>query len=106
MAVDVGRTMGAELSLVQASAEEAQAISATMAAAHVKNADERQTGDDHEKHNGDRDRGAEASFSGKAVLPGPLEPYNPPSSQGLQTPPPGVRLHHRAVRSPPVASEC
>ncbi|XP_047307706.1 serine/threonine-protein phosphatase BSL3-like [Impatiens glandulifera] len=65
--------------LVEASAAEAEAISATLAAAKA-----RQVNGDVELH--DRDRGAEATPSGNDI-----------SSMVKPDSAPGVRLHHRAV---------
>jgi len=86
-------------SLVEASTAEAEAISAALAAAEAKS---RHQKEEFEPHGPDRDRGAEATPSGK--------PPSSPSSAALismngasmattpvQTPPTGVRLHHRAV---------
>lgn len=87
-------------SLVEASAAEAEAISAALAAAEAKS---REQNGQMDSHAPDRDRGADATASGK--------PPSSPSSAALMslnrqsmatppvhTPPTGVRLHHRAVR--------
>lgn len=84
---------------MEASTAEAEAISAALAAAEAKS---RHQNGEFEPHSPDRDRGAEATPSGK--------PPSSPSSAALislnrasmattpvQTPPTGVRLHHRAV---------
>ncbi|KAJ8439340.1 hypothetical protein Cgig2_022477 [Carnegiea gigantea] len=72
--------------LVEASAAEAEAISATLAAAKARQVN-------GEVELPDRDRGAEATPSGKQ-MPTMIKPD---SSAPNSTPPPGVRLHHRAV---------
>ena len=73
--------------LVEASAAEAEAISATLAAAKARQVN-------GEVELPDRgDRGAEATPSGKAIP----TMIKPDSSSLNSTPPPGVRLHHRAV---------
>ncbi|KAJ7981246.1 Serine/threonine-protein phosphatase [Quillaja saponaria] len=72
--------------LVEASAAEAEAISATLAAAKARLVN-------GEAELPDRNRGAEATSSGKQ-MPSLIKP----DSAGLNnTPPGGVRLHHRAV---------
>ena len=74
--------------LVEASAAEAEAISATLAAAKA-----RQVNGEVEQLR-ERDRGAEATPSGKQISP----PSNvPESSLSNSVTPPRVRLHHRAV---------
>ncbi|XP_042041629.1 serine/threonine-protein phosphatase BSL3-like isoform X4 [Salvia splendens] len=70
--------------LVEAAAAEAEAITAALAAAKAR-------------HNGevelpDRDRGAEATPSGKEI-----SSLIKPDSMSNDSVPPGVRLHHRAV---------
>ena len=74
---------------MEASTAEAEAISAALAAAEAKS--RHQNNGEFEPHSPDRDRGAEATPSGK--------PPSSPSSAAIpvQTPPTGVRLHHRAV---------
>ncbi|XP_047330719.1 serine/threonine-protein phosphatase BSL3 [Impatiens glandulifera] len=72
--------------LVEASAAEAEAISATLAAAKA-----RQVNGGAENH--DRDRGAEATPSGKDIS----TMVKPDSAISNSSPPAGVRLHHRAV---------
>ncbi|MQL99092.1 hypothetical protein Taro_031811 [Colocasia esculenta] len=74
--------------LVEASAAEAEAISATLAAAKARqlNGEVSQLPD--------RDRGAEATPSGKQIS---TLIKVPEPGQSNSTPPPGVRLHHRAV---------
>uniref|UniRef100_A0A803LXM1 Serine/threonine-protein phosphatase n=1 Tax=Chenopodium quinoa TaxID=63459 RepID=A0A803LXM1_CHEQI len=73
--------------LVEASAAEAEAISATLAAAKARQVN-------GEVELPDRgDRGAEATPSGKPIP----TMIKPDSSVPISTPPPGVRLHHRAV---------
>ncbi|MQM19448.1 hypothetical protein Taro_052452, partial [Colocasia esculenta] len=74
--------------LVEASAAEAEAISATLAAAKA-----RQLNSELEQLS-DRDRGAEATSSGKQTSNFMMVPDPGQSNSG---PPPGVRLHHRAV---------
>jgi protein phosphatase len=97
-----GNAKGVE-SLVQASAAEAEAMSAALAAAEARAAAAREsTGEAGEKYTSDRDRGSDATSSGK--------PPASPSSAALialnracisgslnHTPPTGVRLHHRVV---------
>ncbi|XP_051113268.1 serine/threonine-protein phosphatase BSL3-like [Andrographis paniculata] len=78
-------TKGVEY-LVEASAAEAEAISATLAAAKA-----RQVNGDVESP--DRDRGAEATPSGKQIS----TLIKPDSSGSNNTASAGVRLHHRAV---------
>ncbi|PIA54297.1 hypothetical protein AQUCO_00900678v1 [Aquilegia coerulea] len=73
--------------LVEAAAAEAEAINATLAAAKA-----RQVNGDVEQLP-DRDRGAEATPSGKQIS----TLKTPDSAFSSITPPPGVRLHHRAV---------
>ncbi|KAK4441343.1 Serine/threonine-protein phosphatase BSL3 [Sesamum alatum] len=72
--------------LVEAAAAEAEAISAALAAAKA-----RQVNGDVELP--DRDRGAEATPSGKQVS----TLIKPDSAVSNNSAPPGVRLHHRAV---------
>ncbi|CAO2840913.1 unnamed protein product [Amaranthus hypochondriacus] len=73
--------------LVEAAAAEAEAISATLAAAKARQVN-------GEVELPDRgDRGAEATPSGKAIS----TMVKLDSSASNSTPPPGVRLHHRAV---------
>uniref|UniRef100_A0A1D1XMQ7 Serine/threonine-protein phosphatase n=1 Tax=Anthurium amnicola TaxID=1678845 RepID=A0A1D1XMQ7_9ARAE len=74
--------------LVEASAAEAEAISATLAAAKA-----RQLNGEVDQLP-DRDRGAEATPSGKQT---PTLIKVPDSGESNSDPPPGVRLHHRAV---------
>ena len=74
--------------LVEASAAEAEAISATLAAAKA-----RLGHDDGEVELPDRDRGAEATPSGAQI-----SSLIKPNSNALNNiAPSGVRLHHRAV---------
>ncbi|KAK1270459.1 hypothetical protein QJS04_geneDACA012912 [Acorus gramineus] len=73
--------------LVEASAAEAEAISATLAAAKARQMN-------GEAELPDRDRGAEATPSGKPISTLIKVPEPVPSNNN---PPPGVRLHHRAV---------
>lgn len=77
--------------LVEASAAEAEAISATLAAVKA-----RQVNGEVEQLP-DRDGSSEATPSGKQTslikVPEPVLQNNNSNS----TPPPGVRLHHRAV---------
>ncbi|XP_043718690.1 serine/threonine-protein phosphatase BSL3 [Telopea speciosissima] len=80
-------TKGVEY-LVEASAAEAEAISATLAAAKA-----RQVNGDVEQMP-DRDRGAEATPSGKEIS---TLIKMPDSNLSNNVPPAGVRLHHRAV---------
>ncbi|KAK9078087.1 hypothetical protein SSX86_002144 [Deinandra increscens subsp. villosa] len=68
--------------LVEASAAEAEAITATLAAAKARQSK-------GEVELPDRDRGAEATPSGKQIKPDP--------SMANNSAPTGVRLHHRAV---------
>ncbi|KAL5763657.1 hypothetical protein ACOSQ2_016251 [Xanthoceras sorbifolium] len=70
-------------SLVQASAAEAEAISATLAAVKARQVN-------GEVELPDRDRGAEATPSGKQMI-------KPDSAGSNSIAPAGVRLHHRAV---------
>ncbi|CAH9134501.1 unnamed protein product [Cuscuta epithymum] len=72
--------------LVEASAAEAEAISATLAAAKARQVN-------GEVELPDRDRGAEATPSGKQIS----SLIKPDSSSVNKSAPPGVRLHHRAV---------
>ncbi|CAJ1979090.1 unnamed protein product [Sphenostylis stenocarpa] len=72
--------------LVEASAAEAEAISATLAAAKARQVN-------GEVELPDRDRGAEATPSGKQIS----SLIKPDSSASNSIPPGGVRLHHRAV---------
>ncbi|KAK9734624.1 hypothetical protein RND81_04G152800 [Saponaria officinalis] len=72
--------------LVEASAAEAEAICATLAAAKARQVN-------GEAESPDRDRGFEAEPSGKQIP----TMIKPDASAPLSTPPPGVRLHHRAV---------
>ena len=76
--------------LVEASAAEAEAISATLAAAKAwqLNGEASQLPD--------RDRGADATPSGKSMS---ISSKAPESPGQLDIVPPGVRLHHRAVCS-------
>ncbi|XP_058105233.1 serine/threonine-protein phosphatase BSL3 [Magnolia sinica] len=74
--------------LVEASAAEAEAISAALAAAKA-----RQINGEVEQHP-DRDRGAEATPSGKQIS---TLIKLPDASLSNNIPPAGVRLHHRAV---------
>jgi len=74
--------------LVEASAAEAEAISATLAAAKARQVN-------GEVELPDRDRGAEATPSGKQIY----SLIKPDSSASNSIPPGGVRLHHRAVSS-------
>ena len=76
--------------MVEASAAEAEAISATLAAAKARQG---QVNGESEQLP-DRDRGAEATPSGKQISP--LIKVPEPSLSHSATPP-GVRLHHRAV---------
>lgn len=79
-------TKGVEY-LVEASAAEAEAISATLAAAKARQVN-------GEVELPDRDRGAEATPSGKQIS----TLIKMPDSAGANSiVPPGVRLHHRAV---------
>ncbi|BFI43554.1 protein phosphatase [Marchantia polymorpha subsp. ruderalis] len=85
---------GVEL-LVKASAAEAEAISAALAAATA-----RHNNGESDKESVERDRGAEASPSGKSLTSSSAGVL--PSKTALVTssshpPPVGVRLHHRAV---------
>ncbi|MBA0825603.1 hypothetical protein Goarm_010533, partial [Gossypium armourianum] len=73
--------------LVEASAAEAEAISATLAAAKARQVN-------GEVELPDRDRGAEATPSGKQTS---TLIKMPDSSGSNDVAPPGVRLHHRAV---------
>ncbi|XP_072951204.1 serine/threonine-protein phosphatase BSL2 homolog isoform X1 [Typha angustifolia] len=75
--------------LVEASAAEAEAISAALAAAKA-----RQINGDAEQ-SPERDRGLEATPSGKQI-PSLIKVTDPSPLQNNVTPP-GVRLHHRAV---------
>lgn len=71
--------------LVEASAAEAEAISATLAAAKARQ-------ENGEVESPERDRGAEATPSGKQS-----SLIKPDSAATNNSVPPGVRLHHRAV---------
>lgn len=71
--------------LVEAAAAEAEAISAALAAAKA-----RQNG---EVELPDRDRGADATPSGKQIS----SSIKPDSAASNESVPAGVRLHHRAV---------
>ncbi|KAL1201879.1 Serine/threonine-protein phosphatase BSL2 [Cardamine amara subsp. amara] len=71
--------------LVEASAAEAEAISATLAAAKARQVN-------GEVELPDRDCGAEATPSGK-----PTSSLIKPDSMGITLTPAGIRLHHRAV---------
>ena len=73
--------------MVEASAAEAEAISATLAAAKA-----RQINGEVEQLP-DRDRGSEATPSGKPIS----SMDKVPDPFANNTPPAGVRLHHRAV---------
>ncbi|XP_057466506.1 serine/threonine-protein phosphatase BSL3-like isoform X2 [Actinidia eriantha] len=89
--VQEGRLSGRRLSkgveyLVEASAAEAEAISATLAAAKARQVN-------GELELPDRDRGAEATPSGKQIS----TLIKPDSSVSNNSAPAGVRLHHRAV---------
>lgn len=75
--------------LVEAAAAEADAINATLAAAKA-----RQVNGEVELLP-DRDRGAEATPSGKQIS---TLNRMPESTLASNAPPTGVRLHHRAVR--------
>ncbi|RWW27701.1 hypothetical protein GW17_00007861 [Ensete ventricosum] len=83
----MGLNKGVEY-LVEASAAEAEAISATLAAAKA-----RQVNGEVEQLP-DRDRGSEATPSGKLIS---SMVKVPDPSAAANTPPTGVRLHHRAV---------
>ncbi|GFQ02582.1 serine/threonine-protein phosphatase bsl3 [Phtheirospermum japonicum] len=72
--------------LVEASAAEAEAISATLAAAKARQVN-------GEVELPDRDRGAEATPSGKQIS----TLIKPDSAMSNNSAPAGVRLHHRAV---------
>ncbi|POO01369.1 Serine/threonine protein phosphatase [Trema orientale] len=72
--------------LVEASAAEAEAISATLAAAKARQVN-------GEVELPDRDRGSEATPSGKQIS----TLIKPDSAGANSIPPAGVRLHHRAV---------
>lgn len=72
--------------LVEASAAEAEAISATLAAAKARQVN-------GEVELPDRDRGAEATPSGKQIS----TLIKPDSAASNNIVPAGVRLHHRAV---------
>ncbi|XP_073054830.1 serine/threonine-protein phosphatase BSL3-like [Primulina eburnea] len=71
--------------LVEAAAAEAEAISATLAAAKARQ--------NNEVELSERDRGAEATPSGKQIS----TPFKPDSVVSTNSSPAGVRLHHRAV---------
>ena len=72
--------------MVEASAAEAEAISATLAAAKARQVN-------GEVELPDRDRGAEATPSGKQIS----TLIKPDSAGSNNLAPAGVRLHHRAV---------
>ncbi|KAM7496998.1 hypothetical protein LguiA_021412 [Lonicera macranthoides] len=72
--------------LVEASAAEAEAITATLAAAKARQ-------NNGEVELPDRDRGAEATPSGKQIS----TLIKPDSAVSIDSAPAGVRLHHRAV---------
>ena len=74
--------------LVEASAAEAEAISAALAAAKARQ-------ENGEAEVPDRDRGAEATPSGKQSS----SLIKPDSAGSNNVTPGGVRLHHRAVRN-------
>ena len=74
--------------LVEASAAEAEAISAALAAAKARQ-------ENGEVELPDRDRGAEATPSGKQTS----SLIKPDSAGSNNITPGGVRLHHRAVRN-------
>ena len=78
-------TKGVEY-LVEASAAEAEAITATLAAAKARQVN-------GEVELPDRDRGSEATPSGKQIS----TLIKPDSAASNSIAPPGVRLHHRAV---------
>lgn len=87
---------------MEASAAEAEAISAALAAAEAKAA--REQNGEVDKHGPDRDRGAEATPSGKppsSANSAALMALNKASNANTlgHTTPTGVRLHHRAVSS-------
>ena len=71
--------------LVEAAAAEAEAITAALAAAKARQVN-------GEVELPDRDRGAEATPSGKQI-----SSLIKPDSMSNDSVPPGVRLHHRAV---------
>lgn len=77
--------------LVEASAAEAEAITATLAAAKARQVN-------GEVELPDRDRGSEATPSGKQI-----STLIKPESAVINSTPAGVRLHHRAV-SPKISS--
>jgi hypothetical protein len=100
----VGRNAKGVESLVQASAAEAEAMSAALAAAEARAAAAREsTGEAGEKYSSDRDRGSDATSSGKppaSPSSAALIALNRASISSLNhTPPTGVRLHHRVVCS-------
>ncbi len=101
----VGRNAKGVESLVQASAAEAEAMSAALAAAEARAAAAREsTGEAGEKYSSDRDRGSDATSSGKppaSPSSAALIALNRASISGSpnHTPPTGVRLHHRVVCS-------
>lgn len=72
--------------MVEASAAEAEAITATLAAAKARQ-------NNGEVELPDRDRGAEATPSGKQIS----TLIKPDSAVSNDSAPAGVRLHHRAV---------
>ncbi|KAL5709073.1 Serine/threonine-protein phosphatase bsl3 [Ranunculus cassubicifolius] len=80
-------TKGVEY-LVEAAAAEAEAINATIAAAKARQAN------GEVEQPPDRDRGAEATPSGKHISTLSIKSE---SALLMNTPPTGVRLHHRAV---------
>lgn len=86
-------------SLVEASAAEAEAISAALAASAAKAA--REQNGEVEQQSNDKDRGGEATPNGKPpqASSAALMALNRASmaSTITHTPPTGVRLHHRAV---------
>jgi hypothetical protein len=102
----VGRNAKGVESLVQASAAEAEAMSAALAAAEARAAAaaRESTGEAGEKYSSDRDRGSDATSSGKppaSPSSAALIALNRASISGSlnHTPPTGVRLHHRVVCS-------
>lgn len=88
-------------SLVEASAAEAEAISAALAASAAKAA--REQNGEVEQQSNDKDRGGESTPNGKPpqASSAALMALNRASmaSTITHTPPTGVRLHHRAVSS-------
>lgn len=85
-------------SLVEASAAEAEAISVALAAAAAK---ARERNPNLESQLIERDRGAEATSSGSLPISTSFSPVISikASSVPAFSPPAGVRLHHRAVRT-------